>query len=163
VAEAASALPWHPGQVTLEHNERSADELAELVDNLDDAPAMLLDRLVSGSPVGRTKDAAAGAPPDSPVQLLLTAGLLRQLDEQTVILPRSVGQVLRGEEVGPVDLVEPIPSTSTTSKSDVDAAAAGAVVDLLREVEVLLENFGATPASTSSGWAWSLNFARQRA
>src|SRR6201993_1052996 len=61
VAEARSALPWHPGQVTLEHDERSADELAELIDNLDDAPLTLLDRLVSGSPVGRTKDAAAGA------------------------------------------------------------------------------------------------------
>jgi hypothetical protein len=34
---------------------------------------------------------------------------------------------------------------STTTPHDADAAAAGAVIDLLREVDVLLENLGATP------------------
>ena len=36
---------------------------------------------------------------------------------------------------------------STTTSADVDAAAAGAVIDLLRELDVLLETLGAAPIS----------------
>lgn len=145
VAEAPSALPWHAGQVVLEDNGRSADELAAALDGTDEEQRVLLDRLLSGSPVGRTRDAAPGTSPDRPVQRLLAAGLLRQLDDETVILPRLVGQVLRGETPGPLSLVEPTPSTSTTTAGDVDAAAAGAVIDLLRETELLLETLAAAP------------------
>ena len=59
--------------------------------------------------MGRTRDAAPGTPPDRPVQRLLAAGLLRQVDAETVILPRLVGQVLRGELPGPVELTHPTP------------------------------------------------------
>jgi len=144
VAEAPAALPWHPGQVILEDSGRNAGEIVEQLDGIDDEQRALLDRLLSGSPVGRTRDAAPGTSPDRPVQRLLAAGLLRQVDGETVILPRVVGQVLRGEEPGPVGLVEPTPSTSTTA-GDVDAAAAGAVIDLLRETELVLETLGAAP------------------
>ena len=89
--------------------------------------------------MGRTRDAAPGTPPDRPVQRLLAAGLLRQVDADTVILPRLVGQVLRGEVPGPLELTEPDPVVSTTTAADVDAVAAGAVIDLLREVDVVLE------------------------
>jgi hypothetical protein len=144
VAEAPAALPWYPGQVTLEDTERTVEEITAEIDGLDDARRQLLDRLLSGSPVGRTRDAAPGTPPDRPVQRLLAAGLLRQVDEETVILPRVVAQVLRGEEPGPV-LAEPAPARSTTTAVDVDAAAAGAVVDLLRETELIIEILGAAP------------------
>jgi Helicase conserved C-terminal domain len=145
VAEAAAGLPWHPGQVVLEDSRRTADEIAAQIDTLDDAQRALLDRLVAGSPVGRTRDAAPGTPADRPVQRLLAAGLLRQVDNDTVILPRQVGQVLRGEQSGPVSLVTPQPQTTATKASDADAAAAGAVIDLLREVELVLETLGAAP------------------
>lgn len=145
VAEAPSALPWHAGQAVLEDNGRSADELAAALDGTDEEQRVLLDRLLSGSPVGRTRDAAPGTSPDRPVQRLLAAGLLRQLDDETVILPRLVGQVLRAETPGPLSLVEPTPNTSTTTAGDVDAAAAGAVIDLLRETELLLETLAAAP------------------
>ena len=95
--------------------------------------------------MGRTRDAAPGTPPDRPVQRLLAAGLLRQVDAETVILPRLVGQVLRGEIPGPVELTPPDPVVSRTTAADVDAVAAGAVIDLLREVELVLETLGATP------------------
>ena len=95
--------------------------------------------------MGRTRDAAPGTPPDTPVPRLLAAGLLRQVDEETVILPRLVGQVLRGETPGPVELTPPDPVVTTTTAKDVNAVAAGAVIDLLREVEVVLETLGATP------------------
>ncbi len=39
VAEAPAALPWYPGQATLEDTARTADEITAQIDALDDAPA----------------------------------------------------------------------------------------------------------------------------
>lgn len=144
-ADAGTALPWHPGQVTLEDSSRTGEEIAALIDGLDQAQLDVLDKLLEGSPMGRTRDAAPGAPADRPVPQLLAAGLLRRIDAETVILPRHVGQVLRGEDPGPLQLTAPDPVVSTTSPDDVDAVAAGAVIDVLRELDVLLQNLGAAP------------------
>ncbi|MFN8033565.1 MAG: helicase-associated domain-containing protein [Mycobacterium sp.] len=144
-AESAAGLPWYPGQVILEDASRPAGEIAAAIDALDEAQSELLNRLLTGSPVGRTRDAAPGAPPDRPVPRLLAAGLLRQIDQDTVILPRQVGQVLRGEEPGPTQLVSPDPVVSTTTSADADASAAGAVLELIREIEVILETLSAAP------------------
>jgi hypothetical protein len=142
-AEAVAGLPWYPGQAILEDTEPT--DIAARLEALDSAQLGLLQRLLEGSPMGRTRDAAPGTPPDRPVQRLLAAGLLRQVDAETVILPRLVGQVMRGELPGPVQLTQPDPAVSTTTVADVDAVAAGAVIDLLREVELVLETLGATP------------------
>ncbi|OBI73510.1 helicase-associated domain-containing protein [Mycobacterium sp. E740] len=143
--EVAGGLPWQPGQVTVEDVTQAPHEIAARLEALDEAQSDLLHKLLDGSPVGRTRDAAPGTPPDRPVQRLLAAGLLRQLDAETVIMPRLVGQVLRGELPGPVQLTEPDPVVSTTTAADADAVAAGAALDLLREVEMVLETLGATP------------------
>jgi len=145
--DASAGLPWHPGQVTLEDASQNAEQIAELIDGLDDPQRELLDRLLEGSPLGRTRDAAPGAPADRPVPQLLAMGLLRRIDADTVILPRHVGQVLRGEEPGPLALAAPDPVVATTTSADVDAVAAGAAIDLLRELDVLLETLGAAPIS----------------
>jgi hypothetical protein len=145
--DAGAGLPWHPGQVTLEDASHSGDQIAELIDGLNGPQREVLDKLLEGSPLGRTRDAAPGAPADRPVPQLLTMGLLRRIDADTVILPRHVGQVLRGEEPGPARLAAPDPVVATTTSADADAAAAGAVIDLLRELDVLLETLGATPIS----------------
>jgi hypothetical protein len=142
--EVASGLPWYPGQAIVEAGP-SPDEIADRLAAADEAQLELLRKLLEGSPMGRTRDAAPGTPPDRPVQRLLAAGLLRQVDNDTVILPRLVAQVLRGELPGPVALTEPDPVVSTTTVADVNAVAAGAVIDLLREVELVLETLGATP------------------
>lgn len=144
-SEAAAGLPWYPGQATVEDAAGSPDEIAARLEALDEAQAELLQKLLEGSPVGRTRDAAPGTPADRPVQRLLAAGLLRQVDAETVILPRLVGQVLRGELPGPLQLTEPDPAVSTTTAADADAVAAGAALDLLREVDLVLETLGATP------------------
>jgi hypothetical protein len=144
-AEAAAGLPWYPGQATVEGGEHTAEEIAARLAALDAAQLELLRKLLEGSPMGRTRDAAPGTPPDRPVQRLLSAGLLRQVDAETVILPRLVGQVMRGELPGPVELTQPDPVVSTTTVADIDAVAAGAAIDLLREVELVLETLGATP------------------
>jgi hypothetical protein len=142
-AEAATGLPWYPGQATVE--DAGQTNVAEQLGALDEPQSELLQKLLEGSPMGRTRDAAPGTPPDRPVQRLLAAGLLRQVDADTVILPRVVGQVLRGELPGPVGLAEPDPVVSTTTMKDVDGVAAGAAIDLLREVELVLETLGAAP------------------
>ncbi len=142
-AEAAAGLPWFPGQAIVEDTEPA--DIADRLAALDEAQSELLQKLLEGSPMGRTRDAAPGTPPDRPVQRLLAAGLLRQVDADTVILPRLVGQLLRGELAGPVELAEPNPVVSTTTKADVDAVAAGAAIDLLREVELILETLSTTP------------------
>lgn len=141
--EAAAGLPWYPGQATVEAAEPT--DIADRLAGIDEAQSDLLHKLLEGSPVGRTRDAAPGTPPDRPVQRLLAAGLLRQVDDETVILPRLVGRALRGELPGPVGLTPPDPVVSTTTAADVDAVAAGAVIDLLREVEVVLETLGTAP------------------
>ncbi|MDT5339326.1 MAG: hypothetical protein QOD90_4831 [Mycobacterium sp.] len=143
--ESAAGLPWHPGQVTLEADGLDADRIVELLDGVDGPQLELLQRLVEGSPIGRTRDAAPGTSADRPVQRLLAAGLLRQVDEDTVILPRLVGQLMRGESPGPVGLVRPDPTVTSTSVVDVDAAAAGSAMDLLREVDVVLETLSSAP------------------
>ncbi|MEZ0350325.1 helicase-associated domain-containing protein [Mycobacterium sp. pR1184] len=145
--DAGLALPWHPGQVTLEDATRTGEQISELINGLNQAQREVLDKLLEGSPMGRTRDAAPGAPADRPVPQLLAMGLLRRVDAETVILPRHVAQVLRGEQPGPMQLTEPDPVVSTTTSDDVDASAAGAVIDLLREFDVLLESLGTTPVS----------------
>lgn len=146
VAEAGAGLPWHPGQVTQEAlAPADITALRAAVADLDAPQRDLLDKLLTGSPVGRTRDAAPGAPPERPVPQLLAAGLLRRVDDETVILPRLVGQVLRGEQPGPLSLREPDPVVSQTTTADADATAAGAVIDLLRELDVLLATLGESP------------------
>ncbi len=82
---------------SLEDAEHTGDEIADRLAALDDAQRDLLQRLMEGSPMGRTRDAAPGTPPDRPGAAAAGRGLLRQVDADTVILPRLVGQVLRGE------------------------------------------------------------------
>lgn len=146
-SDAGGGLPWYVGQVTLEDASQSPERIAELIDGLDDSQREVLDRLLEGSPLGRTRDAAPGAPTDRPVPQLISIGLLRRIDADTVILPRHVGQVMRGEEAGPARLAAPDPVVTTTTPADADAAAAGAIIDLLREVDVLIETLSATPIS----------------
>ena len=143
-AETSAALPWFPGQA-VDVSGRPAPELTAAIEALDADARDLLGRLKAGSPVGRTRDAAEGTPAERPVQRLLAAGLLRRVDDDTVILPRDVGQVLRGEQPGPADLIPPDPVVSATTAKDADASAAGAALELLREVEVILESLSAAP------------------
>lgn len=145
--EVASGLPWFPGQAVQAEPDLDPGAIAALLADSDGPQRDLLNRLAEGSPVGRTRDAAPGTPADRPVQRLLSAGLLNRVDEDTVILPRLVGQVLRDELPGPVGLNRPDPTVNTTKQADADSVAAGAAIDLLREIDVVLETLSATPIS----------------
>ncbi|MBS9532343.1 helicase-associated domain-containing protein [Mycobacterium sp. M1] len=150
-AEAGAGLPWHPGQVTVEDATLDARAITTTISGAiaecDEPQRDLLEKLLAGSPIGRTRDAAPDAPPNHPVPRLLAAGLLRRVDDETVILPRLVGQVLRGEQPGPVQLTTPDPVVAQTTAADADSAAAGAVIDLLRELDVLLATLGDAPVA----------------
>ena len=146
--EASAGLPWYPGQVVLEDPSADPTDIAERIAQLDAPETELLHRLLEGSPIGRTRDAAPGTPGDRPVQRLLAAGLLRAVDEETVILPRQVAQVLRGDLAGPVRFSAPDPATGTAGAKgahDADATAAGAVIEILHQFEVVIEALGAAP------------------
>ncbi|HEX5143752.1 MAG TPA: helicase-associated domain-containing protein [Mycobacterium sp.] len=147
VADAAVGLPWYPGQVILEDASVDAADIAAHIEGISAPERELIDRLLQGSPVGRTRDAAPGTPADRPVQRLLAAGLLRAVDDDTVILPRQVAQVLRGEEPGPALFVAPEPAAGDKAAraADVDAAAAGALIDILREFDLVIDTLGASP------------------
>lgn len=146
--EAAAGLPWHPGQVVLDDPAADSAGIAERIAHLDTSEIELLRRLLEGSPLGRTRDAAPGTPEDRPVQRLLAAGLLRAVDDDTVILPRRVGQVLRGEDADPVRFTAPestIGGDEVKSSREADAAAAGAAIDILHEFDVVIDALGAAP------------------
>lgn len=143
VSEAASCLPWQPGQVTLEGSD--VDALTAALADADNTQRDLLERLAEGSPIGRTREAATDTPAQRPVPRLIAAGLLRRLDEDTVLLPRLVGQLLRDQTPGPTALTAPVAGLPVLAERDVDAAAAGAALDLLREVELVIESLSAAP------------------
>src|SRR6202011_6212833 len=126
--DAAAGLPWYPGQASVEDTEQT--DIAGRLEALDRAQLELLQKLLEGSPMGRTRAAGPATPPDRPVQRLLAAGLLRQVDTETVILPRLVGQVMRGELPGPVQLTQPDPAVSTTTVAGVDDARLGRILEL---------------------------------
>lgn len=142
--EIPAALPWFPGQA-VDDTGRTAAELVAAIEALEEPARELLERLAVGSPVGRTRDAAPGTPADRPVQRLLAAGLLRRVDDETVILPRDVAQVLRGEEPGPYELTPPDPVAATVTVKQADLSAAGATMELLRQVEVIIESLSSAP------------------
>ncbi len=109
----------------------------------------VLGQLAAGPPVGTVRDAlrpvsAAGA--DSPVRWLLAHGLLVAIDANTVELPQEVGLAIRGAApLGPLRLQpEPLPSTKADARGT-DAAGAGQVLTVLRQLEDLLDGFAADP------------------
>ena len=60
------------------------------------------------------------------------------------------GQVLRGDHSGPVRFTAPDPtigSGGAKAASDADAAAAGAVIDILHQIEVVTAALGAAPVA----------------
>lgn len=142
--ETRLGLPWVVGQVISEQTPDSYDAARAALEATDERGMELLQALITGSPIGRTRDAAPDAPQDRPVQRLLAAGLLQRIDDETVLLPRFVAQLLRGEE--PDRLQPPTTETTTATQAEANAAAAGAALDLLREVGLLLDELGVNPA-----------------
>ncbi|QNG17676.1 DNA-binding protein [Rhodococcus triatomae] len=147
VPAATSALPWRVGRAIDGATTLGEDEIVAALERIEPAERNLLDTLAGSSPLGRTRDAAPGTPPDRPVQRLLAAQLLRWIDDDTVELPHEVGQVLRGEVAyDPASLRPPPVRTTHHKPADVNAAAAGEALELIRHGEDVLAALGASPA-----------------
>lgn len=147
VPATAEALPWPMGSTTELPDTLTEPEVTAALAEISPTERALLDKLAATGPRGRTKDAAPGTPPDRPVQQLLSRRLLRPLDAETVELPLTVAQVLRGEPVtDPHTLTPPAPATTTHAPDEVDAVGAGEVGELLRHCASVLEVLGQAPA-----------------
>ncbi len=125
-------------------------DLPAVLAELAEPERRLLTTLANGSPVGRTKDAAVVVPlseATTPVQRLLAMGLLLRRDAETVELPRQVGLAVRGDRpLGAVKLDEPALATKQQKAAHVDATGAGAALELLRRVELLITQWSGEPA-----------------
>ena len=81
-----------------------------------------------------------------PVDQLLARGLLMARDRRHVALPREVALCLRGgRTTRSVADAEPTLGTTTRDPALVDRTAAGAAFELVRHVELLLEQWGTAP------------------
>jgi hypothetical protein len=124
-------------------------DIPALLADLSEAERRLLTTLAHGSPLGRTRDAAADVPlerAETPVQRLLARGLLVRRDAETVELPMQVGLAIRGgTALGIPTLEEPDLRTSSHRTSTVDSTAAGAVLELVRHVAALITLWSAEP------------------
>ncbi|MFQ6397826.1 helicase-associated domain-containing protein [Nocardia sp. KC 131] len=147
IPTATDALPWPIGSTTEIPDALTEPEVVAALAETTPAERALLDKLATTGPRGRSKDAAPGTQADRPIQRLLTRRLLHWIDDETVELPVTVGQVLRREPVThPHALSPPQPRLSKQTPSDVNAVAAGEVGELLRHCADVLETLGQAPA-----------------
>ena len=70
-ASAREAVGWRIEPAT---TPLTAEQITDALARLSDAERRLLDTLTTSSPIGRTRDAAPGTPPERPVQRLLSLG-----------------------------------------------------------------------------------------
>lgn len=149
-AAAVSVLPWSPRSPEESSDPEdvlTADEIRTALGEIDEEERSILRRLAVIAPVGQTKDAARDTPPNRPVQRLLKRRLLQWVDDQTVVLPELVARLVRDEPAAdPRVLVQPPLITQQRQVPDVDGAAAGQALELLRNCADVLTVLGDTPA-----------------
>ncbi len=151
VAAAREVLPWPPSAVSAAaegrppggHDDRGG--LPARLDALSDDERSLINALVDGGGLGRTRAAADSAPPTSAVQRLLRAGLLEKVDDHTVRLPEDVRAAAETSAAARVRLAPPQPQTQRHDAGDVDSTAAGEALELLRHAGTVIDSLSARP------------------
>ncbi|MGA8993523.1 MAG: helicase-associated domain-containing protein, partial [Nocardioidaceae bacterium] len=123
--------------------------VTRLLTELDDqARAILrhLEREGRDGSVESTDPSARRGPDDGPVAQLLVRGLLVARDRRHVAVPREVALCLR-EGRTTRDRVDLLPEVATSPRDQqlVDRTAAGAALEAVRHVELLLEHWGTAP------------------
>jgi hypothetical protein len=120
-------------------------KLAGLIEESTPAERDVLDRLATGPPIGLVRDAllSASTEPQTPPHRLIRRGLLVPIDGQTVELPREVGLALRGPQ--PLGAISPGPPAIEFIERPVDAIGATAVLETLRRVESLADEWTRHP------------------
>ncbi|WP_082393547.1 helicase-associated domain-containing protein [Nocardia arizonensis] len=147
VPATAEAMPWPLGSTTELPDALTEPEIRSALAELAPAERALLDKLATTGPRGRSRDAAPSAPRDRPIPRLLDRRLLHRVDDETVELPVTVGQILRNEPVThPHVLTPPKPQPGNHAATEVNGTAAGEVGELLRHCADILESLGQNPA-----------------
>src|SRR5690606_36782714 len=103
-------------------------EIEAALAELDPDERALMDKLATTGPRRRTRDAAPDAPADLPVPRLIARRLLDRVDDETVELPVTVGQLLRRESVTAPDVLTPPRARPHTHTPAVVAAVAAGEV-----------------------------------
>lgn len=95
---------------------------------------------------GRARRTVSVAEADSPAEELLARGLLVAREGTTVVVPGEVGIALR-HGVVTAERVEAAPALLTTDRDPalVERSAAGAAFEVVRRVELLLDQWGVVP------------------
>ncbi|MEJ2861207.1 helicase-associated domain-containing protein [Actinomycetospora flava] len=128
----------------------TADDPAAVVDALSADERAVVEALSADGPIGRSR---AQGPDDGPVGRLLAAGLLVRVDHETVELTREAALGVRGDRpLGDVALTDPMPAPRVRAPADVDATAAGEILEVVRRAEAVLTAWSdAPPAVLRSG------------
>jgi hypothetical protein len=125
------------------------EHVEQLVARCDEPARMMLEHLDRTGSEGATDQAKKPVSVESartPVEQLVARGLLVPRDSRHLVVPREVGLALRGgrttrEPVG----APPGLATAARSAALVDRAAAGAALELVHRVELLLDHWGNEP------------------
>jgi hypothetical protein len=120
---------------------RDPERLATLLADTSEPERRVLETLAAGPPIGLSRE-----PGSEPVRRLVSRGLLLRVDPDTVELPREVSLAVRGP--APLaTLATPEPELSVTphGAERVDATAGGAVLELLRRADLLVNAWAEEP------------------
>jgi hypothetical protein len=145
VHELLGPTPAGLGPVTTRH----FGDLDKLIEEAGSEAREVLDKLTWGPPTGSVEKAERPvtiASARTPVERLLARGLVVPKDANTVVLPRQIGLHLRGGRV--LASTRPVPPPldgKQVSAAIADRAAAGAALDLVRQVDRALEQLGTEP------------------
>ena len=131
-----------------------------LLDEIDGSARKILEHLDTEATEGTvetTDRAVTRKDAQSPVDQLLSRGLLVARDRKHVAVPREVGIALRGGRTTRSSLgTMPTLATSSRESALVDRAAAGAAFEAVRRVELLLEHWGTDPPTALRGGGLSV-------
>jgi Helicase conserved C-terminal domain/WYL domain len=125
------------------------DRVDHTLAELGDETSEVLRLLADGPPTGRVDDAQRDvsiATAQTPIETLLTRGLLVPIDTETVVLPREIGLHLRNGLLQPGISVESPESVGIrTDPTSVDRTAAAGATEAIRRIEALLDAWSADP------------------
>ncbi len=129
----------------------SQEEVAARLGELSPAAAALLRHVDAHGGEGTTGSArrtVSAAEASTPVEELIARRLLIPRDGDTVVLPGEVGLALRGGHTT-TEPVDEVPGIAATERAPalVARTAAGAAFDVVRRVELLLDQWGVAPPS----------------
>jgi Helicase conserved C-terminal domain len=123
--------------------------LDDLLAELGEEAIEVLRMLSEGPPTGRIDDAqreVGVATAKTPIDALLTHGLLVPVDAATVVLPQEIGLYLRGGVLRPdISIEPPAPAGTHSNPQTVDRTAGAGAFEAVRRIETLLDSWSADP------------------